>query len=413
MNVGSKKADFDVIIVGAGIAGSSLGNALARRGLKVMLLEKATAYHDRVRGEAILPWGVVEAQRLGVDRALLESCGHLLNKFEFSFGGDHQVCRNLPETTPHQNSCISFRHEEMQQTLAEVAQNAGCHTLRGTQALGYQHKDEVTTVQYRSGDTFKEVTTRLIVAADGRLSLFRSMGGFRVKQDPTHILSSGVLLENVDLPSDAISFKFNLLLGEMSLAVPLGNRIARLYLFHQSRRGNRYSGHGDWNRFREGCLKAGFHMKDFQDASPIGPLATFDGAAKWVEHPAQERIVLIGDAAGSSDPTWGAGLSEALRDARLLSEVLLETDDWNTAIDKYALSRNAGYQQVRTVNNWYAEILMNHRPEGLARLNSLIPHIVKDQTRMPDVFALGPETPIDETARSRFFCEDVQVVEAS
>lgn len=47
----------DVVIVGGGIAGSSLAYALASEGRSVTVLESSVEYQDRVRGESMLPWG--------------------------------------------------------------------------------------------------------------------------------------------------------------------------------------------------------------------------------------------------------------------------------------------------------------------------------------------------------------------
>ena len=48
---------FDIIIVGGGIAGSSLGGVLARAGLGVLVVEKEARFRDRIRGERTWPWG--------------------------------------------------------------------------------------------------------------------------------------------------------------------------------------------------------------------------------------------------------------------------------------------------------------------------------------------------------------------
>ena len=65
----------DVLVVGGGIAGAALALVLARGGVSVTVLERQTAYHDRVRGELLQPWGVAEAQRLGIMDALLGAGG--------------------------------------------------------------------------------------------------------------------------------------------------------------------------------------------------------------------------------------------------------------------------------------------------------------------------------------------------
>ena len=43
---------FDVIIVGGGIAGSTLGGVLVRAGLGVVVVEKEARFRDRIRGES-------------------------------------------------------------------------------------------------------------------------------------------------------------------------------------------------------------------------------------------------------------------------------------------------------------------------------------------------------------------------
>ena len=72
---------FDVVVVGGGIAGSSIAAALAPAGVSVLVLERQTTYRDKVRGEYMQPWGVAEMLRLGLEQTLLEAGGGYTNAF--------------------------------------------------------------------------------------------------------------------------------------------------------------------------------------------------------------------------------------------------------------------------------------------------------------------------------------------
>src|SRR5215216_2076285 len=56
----------EIVIVGGGVGGGTLATVLARNGIGVVVVERETAYPDRVRGEFVAPWGVAEFKRLGL-----------------------------------------------------------------------------------------------------------------------------------------------------------------------------------------------------------------------------------------------------------------------------------------------------------------------------------------------------------
>jgi flavin-dependent dehydrogenase len=52
----------DLVIVGGGIGGSSMGLVMSRAGYSCVVLERTTEFPDRTRGEWLAPWGVLEAR---------------------------------------------------------------------------------------------------------------------------------------------------------------------------------------------------------------------------------------------------------------------------------------------------------------------------------------------------------------
>jgi 2-polyprenyl-6-methoxyphenol hydroxylase-like FAD-dependent oxidoreductase len=117
--------------------------------------------------------------------------------------------------------------------------------------------------------------------------------------------------------------------------------------------------------------------------TPLGPCATFGGDDTWTDVPFAEGVVLIGDAAGYNDPLIGQGLSLALRDARVLSEILLATGRWSQeSLWPYAEDRRKRVQRVRFTAALMAELYGSFGPEGTARRRRFL-------SRLPDPNSRG------------------------
>lgn len=397
---------YDMITVGGGLAGSSLAIAMAKKGHRVLVIEGEEAFKDRVRGEQLASWGGAEAKELGIYDLLLSTCANEETQWSIFFGGMQIQQRNIVETTPQQLPNLTFFHPEMQETLLREAESAGAEVRRGVSVRGVEPGEQPAVLVEQNGGQ-ERLECRLVVGADGRNSMVRKWGGFDVQRDPDRLQIGGIMMENCPFPADTALMYFNPPLGIASPIFPQGNKRARLYHATRVDQGAGHSGEKDLPAFLEGCERAGVDASLLKSARYSGPLATFKGAATWIDHPYKNGVALVGDAAGHSDPTWGQGLSLTLRDARLLRDKLSETDDWHAAADGYAADQHRYFLMTHTVEDWMTQFFYDVGPDADERRGRAMPLIAQDQTRIPDHFQAGPESaPIDGSVRKRLFGEE-------
>lgn len=393
---------YDVVIVGGGLAGSTLGGALAAKGLKILILERETTFRDRVRGEGMHPWGVAEARKLGIHELLLRTCAQEVRWFATSSG----ELRDLVATTPHRCGFLTFSHPAMQDVLLSHAAQCGAEIRRGAEVVGATPgKWPSIVVAKKHGH--EQIDARLIVGADGRNSAMRACGRFIVRRDPERIVTAGVLHAGLRVPEDKIQ-SIRTQPAQTAVIMPIGGQRFRSY-FAYGKDGNRRTLSGPQHAadFMAACIGTGVNPEWYEGAATVGPLASFEGAWRWVDHPYREGIALIGDAAAATDPAFGLGLGLALYDTRLLFEQLVANDgDWNRAGELYAAEHDRWIGAVHRIECWLTELVYAVGPEADARRARVGPLHKAEPDRKPDLVGLGPETPSDETARRRFFGED-------
>jgi menaquinone-9 beta-reductase len=390
---------YDIITVGGGIAASTMAKAMTERGVKVLVLEREKKFKDRVRGEAIVPWGVAEANELGIGSLLKEKCAHEVPHIEGGAG-----LRDLRTTTPQQLPILSFQHQVMQETLLAAAENAGAEVRRGVSVERIEPGVEPAVVV--DGRCRERISARLVVAADGRGSAARKWAGFSVCGQANAYYMAGVLLTNVSAPPEIFYAVFNPELGTWSGLIPQAGGRFRAYFTYPKTMGYRLQGEPMLNRFIRESAKAYPPLGDYlADAKMAGPLASFDASDDWVEHPFRDGVALVGDAAATTDPTFGQGLSFSLHAARVLRDELTKNSDWGVAGHNYAEQHQRSFRACHVVEGWFRSLFQDPSPGAAALRAKAMPLIAADPTRAPDHVLSGPDMPLNEQVRARFFGE--------
>ena len=397
---------YDVVTVGGGLGGSALAKVMAERGARVLVVERETHFKDRVRGEALAPWGVADAQALGLLEPLRERCGHTLRYWNVYAGGNQMLSRDLCATTLQQEGWLTYFHPDMQDVVLDAARAAGAEVRRGAHVRALEPGSPPRVTIEEQGKK-QVVEARLVVGADGRASKVRSWGGFEAQHDPPKLLFAGLLLDDVAAPRDVFYHVAAPGMGRTAYIFPQGGTRSRCYFgWHKDANLARLQGAHDIERFQRACEEIGVPRDFYADAKPAGPLATFDGADSWVDHPYANGVALIGDAAATSDPTWGQGMSLTLRDVRVLCDALDAERDGDKAGHAYAAEHDRHYGIVRRCDGWFAELFMDVGPQSDAIRARALPRLAADPSRFFDTAHSGPEAPHDETVRRRFYGED-------
>src|SRR6478735_5198837 len=301
-------ATHDVIIVGGGVAGSSLATVLVRSGLDVVVIEREARFRDRVRGEGIHPWGFREAGQLGLEPVLTAAGANPLYFWQPYFERapleqtrwDDDPENPLPE--------LGVSHPRLQEASIQAAEQAGATILRPASARSISQDSDGTWIIQVALERGKqqELKGKLLVGADGRTSAVRSWLGIHATHDPEHHRFGGVLVEGVDLASNAVHVIY--FPGGTSYIMPQGEGQARVYFGGAKELVDPLAADHTGETFLS-FLRERFPEGKLDQAKIAGPLAFFPNADIVPDRITGINSVLIGDAAGSNDPSVGHGLS--------------------------------------------------------------------------------------------------------
>ena len=175
-----------------------------------------------------------------------------------------------------------------------------------------------------------------------------------------------------DDPSNAI---FNPFMGQIAFMFPQGGGKARAYFGCRADVRHPPAGRRrlrEVHRAQHPDGRAGRAVRRREAGRPRRHLRRLDS---WVEHPYKDGIALVGDAAQTSDQTWGQGLSITMHDARQLRDALLATDDWEAAGHKYAEAANECFQHIRRVEDWMTLLMMDQSDAANAARSKTLPRL--------------------------------------
>ena len=203
------EVDFDVIVVGAGIAGCVTAYQLAQQGRSVVLIERGeTPGSKNLSGGVLYCRGMQEVfpdflEEAPVERRITRNYINFLNA-ESSIGLDYKDTRLADPV-----NAVTVLRAKLDPWLAEKCEEAGVFIMSGVRVDRVLTEDGANgkrVVGVQAGED--ELRAHVVVAADGVNSFIAQEVGLRTKQPLNH-LATGVKCV-VTLPRDTIEARFNL-----------------------------------------------------------------------------------------------------------------------------------------------------------------------------------------------------------
>lgn len=177
-------AAADVIVVGAGPAGSTAAYHLASAGLDVLLLEKTSFPREKVCGDGLTPRGVRSLVSMGIRH---DGPGWISNKGLRIIGGGVRLQLPWPDLAAYPDYGLVRTRWDFDEILAQAAERAGARLLERTSVTGpvidegTGHIEGVTATTPDGGPATYRAP--LVVAADGNSSRLSLAMGLRKRDD--------------------------------------------------------------------------------------------------------------------------------------------------------------------------------------------------------------------------------------
>jgi flavin-dependent dehydrogenase len=314
---------YDVVIAGAGPAGSASACRLARAGLRVALVDRAGFPRDKVCSEYMSPEGVRHLAALGALDRVEAAGGQAIRGTTVHAPRGSRLTGLFARAghAPFRDTGLSVPRRILDQALVERARAAGAELLERHVVCGVLR--EGATVRgllvRTAGGRLRELTAPLTIGADGLRSVVaRELG--RRRYGPLRRYALVAHLSDVAGLGDTAEMHVSAR-GYVGLN-PLGSGIANVALvlphaaMRQARGRVRHFFFEALGQFPEVAARIR-GSRVVREVLVSGPFAA------WSSRITAPGAVLVGDAADFFDPFTGEGICAALRGAELIEATLL------------------------------------------------------------------------------------------
>jgi flavin-dependent dehydrogenase len=332
---------YDIVVVGARVAGAATAMLLARHGLRVLLLDRARYGTDTLSTHALMRGSVLLLSRWDLLDRIVEAGTPPVRATRFDYGTDEVSITIKP--TAGVRALYAPRRTLLDRVVVDAAAAAGAQVRFGVSVTGLLRDGTGRVVGVRGRDRAgADVTARarLVVGADGAGStVARQVGAATVRRGGG---ASAIIYGYwSELPAGGYEWFYRP--GHSAGIIPTNADEVCVFAGSAADRLTapaRTDLHGTYHRLL--AAATGGAAGRLARARPPRRLHTWVGRPGFVRQGHGAGWVLVGDAACFVDPLSTHGITDALRDAELLAGSIRRThgaDDLDAALDRFASIR--------------------------------------------------------------------------
>lgn len=347
----------DVVVVGAGVAGTIAAVSLADIGLKVVVVEKEAALSRRMGGEIIHPRGVQALRDLGLNTGLCP--GVTVEGFQVTEAEMGQVL--MPYGGGQVG--VAIPHDRLQKHFFErIQRHSGISVMLGCETDELEnHQSGVTLRGHLLDGKALAVSAMLLVGADGMRSQIRTMAGIAHSVHRMSRVSSMTIPTSL-LPNSALGHLF-IGHGRLTFAYALPDGRSRLMVDHRCGEAQLPSNAAEM----AALMSTACSRRMREEVAGIGRdcrVMHFPTSVLTMRKPSRRRTLLIGDAAGSCHPVTASGITSILLDAEsLVDSIRRGSDDMGAAMAAYNLEWSMRQMVRVALSNTLYEAIASASPE--------------------------------------------------